>query len=252
MSAVSRFAAALAHLCLAERCPSCAGATDRGFCSGCTADLPAIRMPCSACGLPRPVGRCPRIATAWHIDRVVAPFEYAPPIDGFLQALKFGHGRMLGRALALLVAPAVEAQREGGPTGIDVLVPVPLHRRRLAARGYNQATEVARTLSASLRIPLDSAGVRRTVAAAPQSLLGARARAANVEHAFDAAARFTGLRVAIVDDVITTGATVNALAAVLIRAGAIGVEAWAVARTVPPARTLAADEGTRRGRDFPR
>src|SRR5690606_19365537 len=145
LSAVSRFAAALAHLCLAERCPSCAGATDRGFCSGCTADLPAIRMPCSACGLPRPVGRCPRIATAWHIDRVVAPFEYAPPIDGFLQALKFGHGRMLGRALALLVAPAVYAHRSGGPTRNDALVTMPLQRPRLAPRGYYQTQVSARS-----------------------------------------------------------------------------------------------------------
>lgn len=241
LSAVSRFAAALARACLAERCPSCGGSTDAGFCFGCRGDMPSIEMPCSTCGLPRPVGRCPREVVAWHVDRVVAPFEYAPPIDAFLQALKFGQGRMLGRALALLVAPAV-ARADDEMLVADLVVPVPLYRRRLVARGYNQATEIARTLSAALRIPLAPAAARRTQAAAPQSRLRARERAANVEHAFMVDADLTGARVAIVDDVITTGATVNALAAELRRAGAVRVEAWAVARTVrtPQARVPAA------------
>jgi ComF family protein len=168
---------------------------------------------------------------------VIAPYEYAAPIDGFLQALKFGHGRMLGRALALLVAGSAGAASPGDDLRPELLVPVPLHRRRLVARGYNQATEIARTLSASLRIPLEHAAAVRVQAAAPQSRLGARERHANVEHAFEVRARLAGRRIAIVDDVITTGATVNALARVLLAAGAARVEAWAVARTVraPPA-----------------
>lgn len=231
MSPASRFAAALARACLAERCPSCAGATDAGFCAGCRRDLPSLPRPCPTCGLPRPVLRCPREAAAWHVARVVAPFEYAPPLDAFLQALKFGHGRSLGRALALLVAPVISACGEGAGRA-DVLVPVPLHRRRLRSRGYNQAAEIARTLSARLHVPLDPGATRRMSAAAPQSRLPARARAANVENAFEVKADLTGLRVAIVDDVITTGATINALAAALIGAGAVRVEAWAVARAV--------------------
>jgi len=231
LSVASRFAAALARACLAERCPSCAGATAAGFCAGCRADLPSIPRPCPVCALPRPVPRCPREASAWHVARVIAPFEYAPPLDDFLQALKFGHARSLGRALALLVAPVIDA-RGGDAASADVLVPVPLHRRRLRSRGYNQAMEIARTLSATLRIPLDAGTARRIGAAAPQSLLPARERAANVANAFEVRADLTGLRVAIVDDVITTGATINALAAALIRAGAERVEAWAVARAL--------------------
>lgn len=241
MDAVVHLAAALARSCLRERCPSCAGATEAGFCPGCRADLPAIARPCSACGLPRPVRRCPRKAAAWHVARVISPFEYGPPIDGFLQALKFGHGRTLGRALGLLLTAEIEARAcdntgaPGSGFGADVLVPVPLHRRRLVARGYNQATEIARTLSASLCLPLEpAAAVRVRAAAAPQSRLTARERRANVEDAFEVRSVFLGRRVAIVDDVITTGATVNALAAALLLAGADRVEAWAVARTVPP------------------
>ncbi|HEX6995800.1 MAG TPA: ComF family protein [Gammaproteobacteria bacterium] len=240
MSAASRFVAALARVCFAERCPSCGGSTDGGFCEGCRGGMPAIPLPCATCGLPRPVGRCPRESSAWHVDRIVAPFEYAPPIDGFLQALKFGQGRMLGRALALLVEPDVAARAADETRNVDLLVPVPLHRRRLLARGYNQATEIARTLSSALRIPLAPAAARRTEAAAPQSRLRARERAANVEHAFAVDVDLTGARVAIVDDVITTGATVNALAAELRRAGAVRVEAWAVARTVRSPRSQAA------------
>ena len=207
-------------------------------------------MPCATCGLPRPVTRCPRESVAWHVDRVVAPFEYAPPVDGFLHALKFGQERMLGRALALLVAPAVEGGSDA--PGVDLLVPVPLHRRRLLARGYNQATEIARTLSAVLRVPLAPAAARRTEAALPQSRLRARERAANVEHAFAVDADLAGARIAIVDDVITTGATVNSLAAELKRAGAVRVEAWAVARTVrtPAQRNGAGEwEASRRALD---
>lgn len=232
MSEALRWAARLVSVCLAERCPACAGKTGAGFCTGCRADLPRVLRPCAACGLSKPVGRCPRERSRWHVARVIAPFEYAPPVAGFLQALKFGHGRLLGRALGLLVADVIAASAKDEDLGAHMLVPVPLHRRRLAARGYNQATEIARTLSAALHIPLAPAAAVRLQAAAPQSRLGARARRANVADAFEVRRECRGRRVVIVDDVITTGATVNALAATLLRAGADRVDAWAVARTV--------------------
>ena len=230
MSTAAHVAAQLARVCLTERCPSCGGRTDAAFCAGCRADLAAIVQPCARCGLPQPVPRCPRRA-GWLVERVIAPFEYAPPLDGYLQALKFGHGRMLGRALALLAAGPIAAHL-AARAAPEVLVPVPLHRRRLVARGYNQATEIARTLSAAVRVPLDPAVAVRFEAATPQSRLGARERRANVAHAFAVRGDVCGRRVAIVDDVITTGATINALAAALVEAGALRVEAWAIARAV--------------------
>ncbi len=174
--------------------------------------------------------RCPPCAArarglAWHVDAVVAPFEYAAPLDGYVQALKYRGARHLGRALGLLLAPAVRAE------DVDALVPVPLHPRRMRERGYNQATEIARTVGRALALPLLLRGVERRGPYAPQTGQSAAERARNVASAFAVARDVAAMRIAIVDDVITTGATVNALAAQLRAAGAARCVAWAIART---------------------
>jgi ComF family protein len=151
-----------------------------------------------------------------------------PPLNHYVHELKYRGGRSLGRALALLLVERLAAARPA----VDALVPVPLHARRLRERGYNQAVEIARTTASELQVPLLVRGVRRTHARKPQSGLTADERHANVAGAFSVTRALTGLRVAIVDDVITTGATANALATELQRAGAARVEAWAIARTL--------------------
>lgn len=213
-------------------CPACRGATREGFCAGCAAEFRAIRLPCPRCGLPGPVSRCPRQLGPWPLRRTWAPYEYTYPLDHYLQALKFGHGRMLGRALALLLREPMREARGRGELSAELLVPVPLHPQRLRERGYNQATEIARTLAAGTKLRVVVAGVRRIQGAAAQSRLGARARRANVAGAFSVDRCFGGRRVAIVDDVVTTGATVTALATALLAAGAESVEVVAIARTV--------------------
>jgi ComF family protein len=213
---------------LPEQCPRCRGSTVRGFCSGCARDFATIVAPCRECGLARPVGRCPKTRTAWHVEALVAPFAYAPPLYRQLHALKFSGARVLGRALGLLLA----AELDRRAARADALVAVPLHPRRLRERGYNQAEEIARTLAAELGIPLFDAGLRRSRVTAAQTTLGSRARGANVAHAFTADNRYAGMQVAVVDDVITTGATVNAVAAALRAVAATSVVAWAVARTL--------------------
>jgi ComF family protein len=210
-----------------EICPSCGGSSAAGICHVCAALFHRVQDPCGVCGLERPAALCPKQVVRWRIAAVAAPFTYAPPLDQLVHALKYRGARRLGRSLALTMLDAVR-ERAGS---VDALVPVPLHPRRLRSRGYNQATEIARTLGRALALPLLLGGVHRRGDSLPQAGLAASERARNVASAFVVDRRLAGLRVAIVDDVVTTGATVNALAGALLDAGASRCEAWAVART---------------------
>ena len=210
-----------------EICPACGGVSGAGFCSVCVADLPRTRDPCAGCGLGRPVARCPRQVAGWHVDTVVAPFAYAPPLDHHIQHLKYAGARSLGRAFGLLLTPAVR----DACSDVDALVAVPLHRTRLRERGYNQAFEIARPLGRVLGVPVLLRGIERRHPTPSQTGGNAAERRASVAEAFRVSRRLAGLRIAIVDDVITTGATVNALAAELLGAGAARCIAVAAART---------------------
>jgi ComF family protein len=210
-----------------EVCPGCAEASRAGLCAVCAAALLRVADACERCGLGRPVASCPRRGRPWHVERVLAPFEYSAPLDGYVHALKYRGARRLGRTLALaLVDDLRDAAR-----GVDALVPVPLHPRRLRERGFNQATEIARTLGRALERPMLLAGIRRRGAQVAQAGRGAAERLENVASAFVVERDLAGARLAIVDDVVTTGATVNALAAALRGAGAARCDVWAVART---------------------
>ena len=217
-----------------EVCPGCAEASEAGLCPVCRAALQRVVNACERCGLGQPVASCPRRGRAWQVERVLAPFVYAAPLDGYVHALKYRGARRLGRTLALaLVDELHDAARD-----VDALVPVPLHARRLRERGFNQAAEIARTLGRALERPVLLAGIHRRGAQAAQTGRGAADRLENVATAFAVERDLAGARLAIVDDVVTTGATVNALAAALRGAGAACCDVWAVART--PERPLRA------------
>lgn len=216
----------------AESCFGCGELSRGGLCAVCAGELVRVRNACSRCGLAEPVARCPRETLRWNVDAVVAPFVYAPPLDHYLHALKYRGARHLGRALALALAPAVHECR----SGLDALVAVPLHRARLVERGYNQAQEIAAALARVLRLPALERGIARHAAGPAQTGQGARGRRAGVAGLFRVARDLTGLSVALVDDVVTTGATVNALAAELRAAGAVRCIVFAVARTPEPAQ----------------
>lgn len=210
-----------------EVCPGCAEASRAGLCAVCAAALLRVADACERCGLGRPVASCPRRGRPWHVERVLAPFEYSAPLDGYVHGLKYRGARRLGRTLALAL---VDDLRDAAH-GVDALVPVPLHPRRLRERGFNQATEIARTLGRAFERPVLLAGIRRRGAQVAQAGRGAAERLENVASAFVVERDLAGTRLAIVDDVVTTGATVNALAAALRGAGAARCEVWAVART---------------------
>lgn len=230
---------------LPPRCLVCEapGAGGRDLCAACRDALPWNHRACPRCALPVPggdyCGRCLRRPPP--LDATVAAFAYRFPLDRLLPRFKFhgdlAAGRLLGQLLAEALAEASAAGepgnslRAGGP---QALVPVPLHPRRLRERGYDQALELARPLGRALNLPLRADGLRRVRATAAQSTLGAAARHGNVRGAFVAAPGPWPERVALLDDVMTTGATLGECARALRRAGVLRVEAWVVARAPQP------------------
>ncbi len=157
------------------------------------------------------------------LNTVRAAFIYAAPVDGLLRRFKFHQDLAAGRLLATLMqARLADGERPA------VLVPVPLHASRLRQRGYDQALELARPLSRALEVPLWQ-GLQRIRATAPQSELDARARRRNLRSAFAVLAPVPP-QVLLVDDVMTTGATLHAAATALRRAGVARVDAWVCAR----------------------
>lgn len=214
---------------IASICVLCgAAASARGLCAGCWTELPWLRGPqCARCAHPLPVpgicGRC--IAEPPHYDAVVAACRYAYPAGELIQACKFGGHLAAATPLAAMLETVV-SQRP------DVLVPMPLSAERLRTRGFNQALELARVLARPLGVPVDSRLCVKTRETPPQSRLPWKERRKNVRGAFVVQAALDGRHVAVVDDVLTTGATLDELARNLKRAGAATVTGFVVARTV--------------------
>jgi ComF family protein len=208
------------------------GAQGRDLCAACAAELPNVACACSRCGRPlirsggNVCGRCLRKPPPYA--DVFAPLRYAEPVDRLIAEYKF-RGRLTHAALfSALLIEAAEASERRPP---ELLLPVPLHRSRLRERGYNQALELARPLARHWGVRVDAFALTRVRATAAQMQLPAKQRLKNVRGAF---ALREGVRlpesVAVIDDVMTTGATVSEIAKLLRRAGVKRVEVWAVAR----------------------
>ena len=206
------------------------GAAD-GLCKGCRQSLPRLPVPhCPICAAPgtgaEVCGRCLTRRPAF--DRVVAALAYAFPADALVRALKYRGGLACARPLAGALADALDS--EPYP---DLVMPMPLAPRRLRERGFNQAMEIARLVGAEFGLAITANGCRRSRESAPQASLPWKERAANVRNAFACELDLAGKTVAVVDDVLTTGATLNELALTLKRRGAREVWGWVVARTPP-------------------
>jgi ComF family protein len=217
--------------CLVCREPAEPGGRD--LCPACTDALPWNRSACAACGLPLPVpaaacGACLRRPPPLSATRAV--FRYAAPLDRLLPRLKFHGDLAAGRLCAGLMAEALAGPLADGPRP-QALIPLPLHRDRLRARGFDQALELARPLGRALALPVTDDLLRRVRDTAPQSRLDAPARRRNLRGAFALAPGATPpAHVVLIDDVMTTGATLHAAADALLRAGALRVDAWVCAR----------------------
>ena len=226
----------LARYLLPWRCALCAARAPagQGLCAGCAADLPRVAHACPRCAMPPAAtdvsglcGRCAAQPPRFH--RTVAPLAYDYPVDRLLLGLKFGNRIHLARALAQEIAGRVREDLERSLLDMpDALVPVPLHPKRLAARGFNQAEEIARFVGREIGVPVLPGICRRVRHTRMQSRLSDEDRSANVAGAF--ACVDSPRNPAIVDDVVTTGATVDAMAAALLAAGAENLHVWAVAR----------------------
>ena len=199
----------------------------RYLCAACDAALPWLGSACTRCATPLPCagvcGHCQQQPP--RHDTAIAALRYEAPVAQWVQQLKFqralAHARLMGELLARRLPPA---------PAVDAIVPVPLHTNRLRGRGFNQALEIARPIATRFGLPLLIDNLVRTRATAAQTELPRARRRANVRKAFAVRGELRGLRIAVVDDVMTTGSTLEGVAAALKRAGATEVHAWVLAR----------------------
>jgi ComF family protein len=200
------------------------------LCRDCEADLPRAARGCAFCAAPVAQGSIVCAACLSRrpaFDGAFAPYRYEFPLVELIHRLKYGGQVAIARILGMLLARRLA---ERGAPAVDAVVPVPLHPSREARRGYNQAGEIARFAAEILKLPVAGRLAMRVRATEEQAALPAIVRRVNVSGAFAVREGPVPPAVAIVDDVLTTGSTADALAQALKRAGCRRVEVWAVAR----------------------
>jgi ComF family protein len=213
-----------------QDCLLCAASARGVLCAGCVDDLPHRKSRgCVTCGEAgveeRECGEC--LSRKPHFDTTAVAFDYDFPFDRLLQAYKFNARLSLTDLFADNLARRITHMTLPHP---DIVVPMPLAKKRLAERGFNQSALLARAVSQKLNVRFGAAGLLRVRETPPQAGLSREARLKNVKGAFDCAADLQGKTVALVDDVMTTGTTMSEAARALKKRGAARVEAWALAR----------------------
>ena len=218
--------AKLAAALFGGTCFLCRGAARAPLCAACDADLPRLAgLLCPRCALGSPsgelCGRC--LAEAPHYDATVAALAYRFPADALVHALKFRGELALASLFGNLLLQKIPADQ-----AVDCVIPVPLSPHRLRERGYNQALEIARHVKPG---KIDLSACVRQGNAPPQTGLPLDQRQRNVRGAFRCTRSLAGARVAVLDDVMTTGATLDEMARTLKGCGAARVVNWVVCRT---------------------
>ena len=211
--------------------------SNHAVCRPCLNDLPwHPTNSCPQCGLTSSgmvCGRC--LNSPPDFDATKAIFLYAYPVDVMMQSYKYGNMLNLGNTFGDFLTEKLNV--EDCLKNIDLIIPMPMHPQRLKERGFNQALEIAKVLTKDCKEKLDYNSVERQTLTPPQASLPLKERIKNIKGAFKVKAdkldKLQGKRIAIIDDVMTTGASLNELAKTLKKAGASHVECWVVARTLP-------------------
>ena len=215
-----------------QRCLLCGDTSSSGLClcNPCLEELPFIEHACQKCGLPTvedtPLcGYC--LIETPHNHRAVSILHYKAPVDYLIKKLKYHNQLEVADLLGSLLVAKLKHLDWPLP---EQIIPVPLHINRLQQRGYNQAVEIARTVSKSLNVPVNLTNCIRTRVTVPQIELSFEDRKNNLENAFEVVHQIPAKHVAIIDDVMTTGSTLNALTDALLQSGIQKVDIWACSR----------------------
>jgi len=234
MAGTSFFATSRLTQLFSQDCQLCGVRTETSLCRDCERDLP-YRMSggCPRCAAHASAGQlcgaC--LSEAPAFDETVAAFSYEFPLDRLLQSYKFNENLSLTAMFSAALLAAVRQHHvQYGSTLPDRVIALPLARKRLAERGFNQSALLAELVAKELGIRYAPHGLLKVRDTPPQAGLDRAARLKNVRGAFDCDESLAGLRIALVDDVMTTGATLSEAAKVLKKAGASYVSAWVVAR----------------------
>ena len=201
------------------------------MCQECISELPYKNQSCSRCAIPlessnSPVcGHC--LTKPPSYDVLLSPFEYHFPLDKLITELKFRQKLYHAHTLGHLFSQYIQSKATPLP---ECIIPVPLHPKRLQQRGYNQSLEIARVVSKKLKIPIDRKLCERIKNTDPQSGLDAKSRQQNIKNAFKVKRHHHYNHVAILDDVVTTGYTVEAVAEMLRQQNIKVIQVWSIAR----------------------
>lgn len=221
----------IADKLLAQDCLLCGADSGKVMlCPACVDDLPRLpAVRCPQCALPTALGEtCGRcLAKPPHYDATIAAFHYDFPLDKLVQSFKYAHRLALGSYFAREIATQAQGLKP------DLLIPLPLHPLRLRERGFNQAQELARAVGKILGCPTSANICTRTRHTPAQAALPWRERAKNVRGAFHCNADLSGRHIALIDDVMTTGASLSECARTLKLHGAARVTLLVIARALP-------------------
>jgi ComF family protein len=229
VQAIKQLARHLLNCALPESCLLCGADSQSGLlCVGCNKDLPELPAShCPQCRLPTTYGeRCGACLKAPpSFDRTIAAFRYEFPVDRIIHALKYGHQLAVADWLGGKLAEGINSENQ-------LIIPLPLHIERLRERGFNQSAELAQTIGNRLKLTVDRNSLFRIRPTEPQAALSLKERHKNVRGAFECQSDLNGRNILLIDDVMTTGATVNECARVLKLHGARDISVVVAARAL--------------------